>query len=196
MSTVERAIRRVPKQVYEAGILDPGVHGRMLMDLDRVTTQAGIPVSAIWTPLSKVCTLPVEIQWTKRFWLHAQSGVSGLLYLGTGFQPPVIERFFALAGALVRNFVDARVMTVQDVIERRSGGDPMLFSALLIPNFCLGGNVGKLTDWKMSELSGLLLERFSAGKQTVLYAESEQALSVYGTVFVEHLNRYFLKARP
>ena len=80
---------------------------------------------------------------------------------------------YALAGALVRNFVRARVITVNSVIDQSQHGRAPEATCLLIPNFFLGkADGGGLPAWQVAILYDVLLARSAQGLQTVVYVSS------------------------
>ena len=121
---------------YATGILFPDHHDRLVADLDRYARDAGIQPRCIWTPLPK--NGEDEAEYVRRFHFHKVEGVKqGICYVRATPTGDPEERMSLLAGALVRNFIRARVMTLHSVLEIvNDGGDPQA-TALLIPNFFL-----------------------------------------------------------
>ena len=78
----------------------------------------------------------------------------------------------ALCGALVRNFVDARVRPIAAALADESAA---ACTVLLIPDFCLGGARATLPSHQQA-VGSLLMGRVSMGRQTVVYAPSEEAV--------------------
>lgn len=184
-------INDVPKSIVEIGIINEKYHARLLANIDEVASMAGIPVPMVWARLSEYCTAQ-DLTWFTRMRVEKECGV---VYLGLSkHSVPVEDRMMAMAGAFLRNYVDARVMVVQDVISRLKGGDMPAPTVLLIPNFCLGkGEGGNIPTWEISGLLGLLYSRLAAGLKTVLYVSSMKDLEVqYGAPFVRHLESHYV----
>ncbi len=173
---------------YASGILKREVHARLVADLDNIARDAAIQPKWIWTPLEQTVS-PAEVEWVKRFRYHPHEGRAGLCL--TGKSPEGVEdRMCAIAGALVRNFIRARVYTVGQLIELLADGEPAPTSTcLLIPNFFLGKALGaSLVDWKVTLLFDALLDRHLRGLQTVLYASDLKAMAVeYGAAIAQHV---------
>lgn len=174
----------------QSSVLDEKVHARLLQNLDAFAAEANIPAGMIYHPLAETCGHD-EIDYVRKYEFLAKNDVYGLVYTGSVAQ--VHTRQMAMAAAYLRNFIDARVSTVQDLLV--SVKDPRAHqpTVLLVPNFFVcKGHGGKLADWDIPDLLGVLYNRHAAGLQTVVYVESMTALSnEYGAVFTNHINEYF-----
>jgi len=83
----------------------------------------------------------------------------------------------ALAGALVRNFVRARVMTLGKVLDAMAKHEEVEATCLLIPNFHLSKNEGgNIASWQVQHLHDLLVQRGQSGLQTVVYVSDFDSL--------------------
>lgn len=176
-------------EAYESGVLRPDVHDRLVADLDRICRTAGVPKYLVWTALATNCN-EVEVDYVTRYRQHTQQGnhIGGLCYVGMG--SPLV-RMQAVAAALLRNFIDARVMTLQEAIEQANKGQ-LTASCLLIPNFH-GGDGGKLPAWQLQLLNSLIIERFTAGLQTCLcVSDMGKMSSDYGNLLASHIKTQFI----
>jgi hypothetical protein len=143
----------------------------------------------IWTPLGPVCG-PAEVDWVDRFKFHPGDKVFGLAYVGWNPDPPVEDRMAAIAGALIRHFINARVMTVHRLIDAANEGAVPDVSCLLIPNFFLGAS--DMPSWRVSLLFDALLHRHGLGVRTVVYASDLQAMgSRYGAALQRHIETHY-----
>lgn len=174
-------------------MLCPEAHGRLLPHLERFAREANITPDWIWRPLAQVCGAD-EIEWVCRFRFHRENGLYGLVYVGWNPAPPVESRMAAIAGALIRNFICARVMVVHDLLDAAAEGAVPDTSCLLIPNFFIGkAQGGDLPSWRVSLLLSALLERHAMGVQTVLYASDLDAMSVdYGAALTRHVKHHYV----
>jgi hypothetical protein len=174
---------------YATGVLTPEVHERLLPKLERFADEANILPDWIWTRLSQVCG-PAEVDWVNRFKFHRGDKVSGLAYVGWNHDPPIEDRMAAIAGALIRHFINARVMTVHRLINAASDSAVPDVSCLLIPNFFLGAS--DIRPWQVSLLFDALLHRHGLGVQTVIYASDLQAMGVeYGISLKRHVEKHY-----
>lgn len=151
MSLVDEAVRD--------GVLDRRIHEQMILRLEAVAERAGVPVEAICRPLARYAGRQ-EAEWCRQV-IRRRNGTlpPGLAYVGAWRD--VDRRMEGLAGALVRNFVDARVMTASQVLD----GEPDCL-VLLVPHLSAG------TDLKAALLADALVGRFHAGRATVLHVQS------------------------
>jgi hypothetical protein len=174
---------------YATGVLTPEVHERLVPNLERFADEANIVSDWIWTPLGSVCG-PAEVDWVDRFKFHRGDRVFGLAYVGWNPDPPIEDRMAAIAGALIRHFVNARVMTVHRLIDASNEAAVPDVSCLLIPNFFLGPS--DIRPWQASLLFDALVHRHALGMQTVVYASDLQAMGVeYGAALKRHVEKHY-----
>jgi hypothetical protein len=169
-------------------ILDPEHHKRLLLDLPGICQVANVLPMYVHHSMKDYCT-PAEIDWVVNFRDYQAQG-TGLVLTGTASPE---ERMMAIAGAFLRNFVDARVMsltTVLDLKDMKALPDP---TVMLIPNLFLR-SVGKaLPAWKVQIVYDILLHRLTSNKPTVVYVEDMVALAAeYGRVFADHLTKHYI----
>lgn len=179
----------IPQEVFDKKILDLEYHGRLIANVDAVLHTAGILPHMLWSRLSDYCTEP-EVSWVRN--IKKQTSTCGLLLTGKS-KTPVEDRMMAIAGACLRNYVDARMMPVQDVLSLCKSDSMPSPTVLLIPNFCLDkGEGGDIPQWQVSSLLGLLLGRMARGHRTVLYVSSLAALEAhYGGTFRSHVEAHY-----
>ena len=170
------------------GVLDAKEHSRIIADFERVCTVAGIQGHFMYESMTKYCG-SVEVDWVKKFWTYKAQGIPGLLLHGAK-RPDT--RCQSIAAALVRNFVDARVIPLNTLIESTmNGGHPPSPTVLLIPNLFMMAMGKQIPAWRVQAMYDLLLERSTKSKPTVVYAESLTGLTgVYGEPFRDFLSRF------
>lgn len=170
---------------YETGILDSEIHKRLVADIDRYARMAGIPRGAIWTHLSEFVG-DEEKKWVKGFLSRRRSPPPGLAYVGPW--DGVEQRMVGICGAMVRNFVDARLVTPHRAIE-----EPPDCTLLAIPGL-LGAQLPK---WMAAKLADLVMDRSHRGKSTVLEVGNlESFKALFGAPLVDHLGTGFKVVRP
>jgi hypothetical protein len=137
-------------------------HRRLVADQQQVCERSGVP----WRYIEQSAV--VHCQGTELAWLMAfhEHGRPGLVLVGDR----AIDRIMAIAGALVRNFVDARVRTAQQVMD-----DPVQATVLLVPNLHTLESKD-LPAWKAEKLYDQLLDRFRQDLPTVVWVHSLQAV--------------------
>lgn len=179
----------IPAEAFKSKLLDKVVHERLLADLDSIVHIAGVPRAAVWSRLSQVVSKD-ELEWVR--YLRSPSN-SGLIFVGKAMEPSPEERMTAIVGACLRNYTDARLMVVQDVVRALKEGNMPECTVLLIPNFCLEkDNGGDLPTWDVTHLMGLLMFRHGRGLKTVLATPSMATVEKqYGVAFRRHIEKHF-----
>lgn len=172
-------------------LLDPVRHARLIQDLDHVCTVANVPKSFVHRSMKSYCDAD-EIDYVVNFRIYRQS-YAGMVIIGKS-NPDT--RCMAICGALVRNFIDARVVplnTLLDSMESSVVPDP---TVLIVPNLFVQ-QVGKaLPAWKIQQVYDLLLSRFTSNKPTVVAVESLAGLQQsYGLAFAQHLQSNYRSAK-
>lgn len=172
-------------KIYEKGapVLHSPYHDRLLADIDRFAAMAGIAGSMeyIWQSVHESKLGVKEKEYLKSFPLLANEGKFGLAYLGDVKNIP--DRMMSIVGILLRNYVDARFISMSDIFSLKSKGEEVQGSCLCIPNFYIRKESGlSVHEWKVQAVYDLLIQRLSAGKQTVVQIEDTAAFtSAYGT---------------
>lgn len=174
----------------ENSVLDAKEHSRIIADFERVCTTAGIQGHFLYESMTKYCG-PVEIDWVKKFWTYKAQGVSGLLLHGIA-RPDT--RCQSIAAALVRNYVDARVIPLNTLIDSTmNGGHPPSPTVLLLPNLFMSAMGKNIPAWRVQAMYDVLLERSTKAKPTVVYVEDLKGLvTVYGEPFRDFLSRFLI----
>ncbi len=165
---------------FETGVLVPEVHERLVANLEGFASDAGIAPHWIYKPLDP--ELPeLELNYVRNFPKHRELGLAGMCLLKSVVPVGAAEdRMSALAGAFLRNFIRAKVMTLGSALDALASGDTIDSTVLLIPNFCTGSAMEtKLQEWHCRLLHDLMSERQTRGLQTVVYASELKRVSSY-----------------
>lgn len=167
---------------YATGVLRKDVHERLVVDLENVARDAMIQEHWVWTPLADAVN-PKIVNWVRGYNGHAPE-TTGLCLIGK--TEAVEDQMSAIAGALLRNFIRARVFTVNQILDRLEAKTFVQPTCLLIPNFFLGKASGTtLVNWKVQALMDMLLERHQNNYQTVLHVSDLKELRVEYGAFIE-----------
>lgn len=171
---------------YATGVLQAAHHERLVADLPNIAQAAAIQPHWIWTPLADTVG-ESEVEWVKGFRAHSQTKMSGLCLTGNASAAVAATHMAAIAGALIRNYINARVMTTAalfDKSEQDGVPDP---TCLLVPNFFVGKSIGQpLAPWRIDMLQNVLFERHMAGRQTVVYVSKlDDCSAEYGDVMTQ-----------
>lgn len=179
----------IPQEAFKMKLLDKDHHERLLLDLRRVATVAGIPPQFVWARLSDYCGKSV-IHWVSEV---RRTESSGMVFVGAQ-EMPIEASMMAIAGACLRNYIDARVMPVQDVLQHLKDGDMPSPTILLIPNFFLEKKSGgDIPSWQISSLLGLLLSRMGRNQKTVINVWDMDMLGqIYGDTLKTHVETQYV----
>jgi hypothetical protein len=169
-----------------APVLDSVRHERILADIDNICSRAGIPKQMLSKSAVGICNI-TELNWLKKF-PQFRAANTGLLLTGKHVPAPDIK-MMTMAAVLLRNHIDARVITLQTLLDIHKGGnevpDP---TVLLIPNLYqrLGGK--GIPSWQLQIAYDILLARFTAGKVSVVYSEHiDHMAAEFGSLLPAHL---------
>ena len=175
----------IQKPFDEGSPLKRHVHQRLIQDKAYYCRLAGIQPHWLWQPLASH-TGTKELKWVVRYPHLSNNGTAGLILCGD--PNDANTRMPAICGALVRNFVDARIRTVDEVLDRKESDMPdREASCLMFPTFC--SNAGDVPDWKRTAFWELLSDRERNGRLTVLFAVSMEAVRlIWGVTLYDVLN--------
>ncbi|NIT54908.1 MAG: hypothetical protein GWN00_01270 [Aliifodinibius sp.] len=176
-------------QLYAPEVLQPTVHFRLVENLQRFTSEAGIAKKYAYQSMSAFAKVP-EIDWMRKYKSHRNDGVYGICFVKAKHCLP---RMSAMVGACLRNYISAKVITLSDLIEGLKKGVKYDQDFLAIPNFALSQTAGgDIASWQVPALLSLLLDRAMQEKYTAVYIHSISAVNIiYGKSMVDHLNEYF-----
>lgn len=177
---------------YASGVLVKDVHARLVADMSSVAMDANIRPHWLWTSMADAGMTESEIDWVRRFKRHENAGACLI-----GKKPSILpeERMSAIAGALSRNFIRARVMTVLNFLDWLEDGEVPEMTCVLIPNFFIEKKItGGIAQWKTSMLQDGLMQRHAKGLMTVVYVQDMVKLGAeYGLSMQEHLVKLYDK---
>lgn len=161
------------------GILDMVEHNRLIADMEHVCTVANVPDKFVRSSMTDWCG-PEEIDWVRNYRKYRLEK-SGLII--TGANAPS-NRCMAICGALIRNFIDARLTSPTALLDAAKKEDIPDPTVMIIQNMFMDSNGRTFASWQVQVLFDILVSRMTGNKQTVMYVESLQALgTVYGPVF-------------
>jgi len=183
-------------EAIEAGLIDEVQHIQLLSDIAGYTRTAGIPESYVWTSATDYCgDDEIEYIGSIKKSLTERDGMNGMVYVGDVDGAPINERMMSIAGVCLRNYINAKVMTVQAVLDAlKQSTMPTNVSVLLIPNFFSSRtDGGRIAEWEVANLLGLLYQRQQDGKHTILHVSNLKELGTeYGSSFKKHLQSKFV----
>lgn len=182
--------RRYPPMVRQAldeAVLVEKVHWKLIRRLDHFAAVAGVSPEALCTHLVEyVGEDGPERDWVREVLQNRRNPPRGLVYVGAW--DDALNRMVGVAAALVRHFINARVLTTEELVE-----DAPDCTVLLIPNF-EPARPKSMPDWKAGKLADLVLSRAASGKPTVLQVGSLGSLETnYGRHLAEVVKNSFTR---
>lgn len=178
----------VPDSVFESKILDREFHGRLLADLERLTRKAGIPAHYVWSRLADFCT-EEEIAWVRKM---RTDDDHGLIITSSSVSIPVECKMMAMVGAFLRNYINARMLSVQEVLTLVKSPGTTPPTVALVPNFSMPKAEASVAPWESASLLSWLYSRLVDGQKTVLFVGSMKTLEeVYGEAMLKHLKTHY-----
>ncbi len=180
-------------EYYATGILNYKKHWRMVQNIGMYAEQSGIPEYFIYNT-SEGILYSDDVEYLEGLGGQQAKGISGAVFEGKN---NFIDRMYCMVGVLTRNFIDARFITLQDLIKEIKAGNSPKSKLICIPNFALdkseGGNVA---TWEMSNVLSWMLNSHSQGRQVVIYVESLDYINQqYGGVLRTHIDNHFLELK-
>ena len=182
---------------YASGVLVEEHHSRLVQNLEGYAKDAGIQSHWISTALADTCG-PDEVEYVRNFISTGPKARSRASATSVRTRTPTRRRAWPRSpGALVRNFIRARVMTLGTVLDQITKGGSVDATVLLIPNFCLSKDEGgSIAAWQTQALYDLLIQRAADGLQTILYATSLADVgTIYGLAARRTIETHYLKSR-
>jgi hypothetical protein len=171
-------------------ILDPIVHERLILDLDGFSDTANITPHYVYTSMSKYCNA-TEMDYVRNFNKYRNENVAGLCLTGENSE----KRCMSVTGAFVRNFIDARLVTLNQLIDGAKDQSLVDPTVMVIPNLFVQTDGKALTSWQIQSIYDVLLGRFTKNRSTVVYVQDLAALGfAYGSLIQSHLADHFIQS--
>ena len=173
----------------EAKVIDTDFHSRLIADKDHLCEVAGLQPKYLMESMTKYCK-ETEVDWVRKFPQYRAEGLPGLIL--TKVENPD-TRCQAICGALIRNYVDARVIPVNTMMDMHDAGhgDAITPTVVLIPNMFVTVSGKSVPAWKVQILYDMLLARSVQSKPTVAYVEDMTTLMAqFGKPFADFLSGF------
>lgn len=174
-------------------VLLPDRHERIIANQDKIARRAGITLPHLHYNMTYHGCSEQEREFVKQVLrLRSKMRYPGLLY--TGEEEHMDSRMRAMAGAFIRKYVDARVVSVWNLIkdlEAREG--EYNATVLLIPNLYTVLHGKQYTGYHVSKLHDFLMDRVIHAKVTAVYVEDLARLGKeYGRALPELFREHYL----
>lgn len=180
------------KEAFAQQVLDPDIHTeRFLNSLPEFVSTARISLPFALSRMAKYCT-PAEVEYVRNLRKHLAEAHAGMVYVGTpDGGVPVLQRMMAIAGACLRNFIDARVLTTKEVLAAQKAGT-LDAQVLCIPYFFTGKKESFLSPWEHADLHSVLISRHGTGQVTIVsVSDFDQMELALGESLAYHVKTNF-----
>jgi hypothetical protein len=158
-----------------------------LEDIDRVSNTAGVQMRFLRDSMTAHCG-DQEVAWVKNFNKLKLEGCPGLVI--EGLDNPD-SRCQAIAAALLRNYIDARVIPIGTLISSRESEETLNPTVLVVPNFFVQVSGKSMPSWKMQTMYDVLVQRAVRNKPSVLYVQSlAEFRKSFGLAFSDFLSTF------
>lgn len=178
------------RKYYQPGVLQYENHNRFVMNIGFYADMAGVPVHFLYHPAGDILE-DTDLSYLKKWRGLDEAQVSGGIFYG--LDSDIMDRMYAMIGVLLRNNIDAKFITVQELLSEMKDGRDVDNTLVCIPNFCLPKDTGgNIASWESATILGWVLGRHGNGKQTLLYAESYDLIQAqYGSTLKNHIDNNF-----
>ncbi len=167
--------------VWSSGVLNPSDHLRLVMNIDSIASRAGLGErykSLIWEPTAPDLLSPMELQWAQAVVAYAKTHTWSMSKLGICYPAGtkhIHDRMRQMVAKLLRNIVDARVLTIHEILAERKATGTVEGTAILCPDFILPEYIQTFSDWDRKELIAFIKDRAKDGLPTSVYLGVELA---------------------
>jgi hypothetical protein len=159
----------IPVEAFKNSVLDPLKHNRLILELDRYCERCGINPKWFWTPAVGFLNQNLISYLRKCLVLsQAEKPIYGICFYGKNDMTDVMS---SMAGALMRCFVDGRLMSAQTITDLVLDGEQPEATVLFCPNFFAAEEYGRFDTRKISALGDMLTYRVARGLQTVVHID-------------------------
>jgi len=181
------------EEAFKSNVLHKDIHMSLVKNLDKISLATGVPKKFIWSEDDNQVCSRKEWKYIIQCRKYRFEGSAGLVITNNSTQLHSPEaKMMLMAGKLIRNFIDARLVIVQDLLDEMKDGDKDESDVLLIPNFFIPKKGITVPDWQINNLQGLLIKRLCSSNLTILYVEDmEQLKLAYGKAMYDHLNSHY-----
>lgn len=171
---------------FTHGKLVPGVHDPLLPEIERLASEAGITTTDVTGEAYYLTDF--EREYLRGFRRTDQTGALGVIYIGAQ-DPGVTLRSRSICGALIRNFITARLMVREELVSE-------LFDRRRQPNAALVA----IPDLSYSDapastrraIGSWLMGRMARGRQTVIGVPNKAGLNdIFGAeapIYLKHFS--------
>jgi len=170
-------------QIPKDSILHEPKYEALVSDLENICKVAGMynSMQYVWNTANGALN-DYEIGWILEY--HKQHEIGYFLALFSGKHAIAQDKMMRMVGAFLRNFIDARIYPLDEVLESEVIADCRV---LFIPDFHFSDLSSNTPKWRVKKIYDMLQNRSRAGKQTVLYCQAANLQSNYGKLMESYI---------
>lgn len=166
----DRRMQMLHQSIYEGSKLSPEAHSALVDSLSEIARRAGVTPNDVAG--REIHLTDFERDYLLAFRRVADAGECGLVYEGR-HDPSVIDRCRSAVGALVRNFIDARLVTREELVSELFAGRRVDAELVAVPDLHYDSANAATRRALNSWLTGRAVRR----AQTIVAVPSRRALT-------------------
>lgn len=170
-------------------VIDKQHHNQLLRKWPGLAARANIAEFWIERSVKDYCSDSV-VKYLRNLRVLMGKGRGGLMLSESSVRSE--DRCSVIAAACFRNYIDAKVMSLNEVLDvSRKQGVPET-SVILIPDFYVYDN--PLATWQIAALLSFLSQRHQKAKATIIYVRNLTGVrNTYGEEVYSHLKDLYVK---
>ncbi len=178
------------KAAVKKGILDEDHHHPLIRRIDFFSKQCRVPVPFICMEAKRFMT--TNQREAIKNWRETQDdGCKGFFFHGSP-DKSITEVFLTAAGWMIRNSIDARIYTANEIVLSMQEDDLPDCTVLFIPDLVIGNKA--VVEWVGRLITGALIQRATADLFTIVYADNQHhPETVYGQTLAKHIHNLYQK---
>lgn len=166
--------------------LQPGKHDALADQIQVISEQTRIPERFIRSVGAKEYCSEYEMVWLRSAKKNMAAGHLGMIFYGN--QTRLQNKLLAIGATLIRNYVDARVYSLSEILYALDHKymEPPEATVLIIPDLCISDYT--IPKGQIHKLTGFLYKRFAAQKGMIAYVDSLESVGqTYGKSVLDNL---------
>lgn len=166
--------------------LQKGKHDILEDQIHFISDQTRIPERFIRHVAAKDYCTEEEMAWIRASKKNISDGSLGMILYG--HQPKIQNKLLAIGATLVRNYVDARVYSLSELLQLLDARyvEPPDCTVLIVPDLCVSDYV--IPKGQVHKLTGYLYKRFAVQKAMIAYVDQIELVgATYGRAMLDHL---------
>lgn len=181
------------------GLLHPVEDADLIKDLEKISHRTGVPTNMIVNSIlpNNGATRDEDRRWLKNFDPNnPPTGTYMVKAKNDATHTKALARMQWMAGVLIRNYIEARVVSIFDIIEDMEGAHRLdQVDVVFIYNLEVGLVGKEMTGWQLAKVLDFLARRLNQ-YATFVYVESLENLGKFGPSLREFVEGYYVPLKP